>query len=120
MTRREDWWVVEEPTFSSSAPVVGRLIAKLRGLWNSVATRWYVLSVLEQQNSVNLQLVRDIERLREELTVVQGIQVDLDREQQEMNRIHSGTEYAIRDEVQRLRQKVRHLEPPVKRGPEEV
>ena len=75
--------------------------------------------VLKQQNDVNHRLLQEIDglaaeidRLREELSVVQAIEVDLDRELQEGNRRHTGTAYAVSDELQRLRQKVAHLESP--------
>lgn len=47
-----DWEVKEKP-FVSSTPILGPLIVRLRSAWNSVATKWYVRLVLEQQNAFN-------------------------------------------------------------------
>ncbi|MFN8474677.1 MAG: glycosyltransferase family 2 protein [Anaerolineae bacterium] len=39
--------------FESHAPVVGPLIVWVRTLWNSVATKWYVQPLVDQQNRFN-------------------------------------------------------------------
>jgi hypothetical protein len=44
---------LQEQPFVSHAPVVGPLIARLRAAWNSVSTKWYVRSLLQQQNEFN-------------------------------------------------------------------
>lgn len=44
--------VVERP-FRSETPLIGGLIARFRAAWNSVATKWYVRPLLQQQNSFN-------------------------------------------------------------------
>ena len=48
-------WQVEERPFASNSPWFGSLIVRFRTLWNSIATRWYVLPLLTQQNDVNRQ-----------------------------------------------------------------
>jgi hypothetical protein len=48
---------VEERPFPSPTPVVGPLLDWLRGLWISVAARWYVRPMLEQQNEFNRLVV---------------------------------------------------------------
>jgi hypothetical protein len=53
--------VVEQP-FSSGIPVVGPLIVWFRTMWNSMAAKWYVRPMLDQQNDFNRLAV---ERLRE-------------------------------------------------------
>jgi GT2 family glycosyltransferase len=40
-----------------------QFVARLRQLWNNVATRWYVLPVLHQQSRVNLAVQRSISEL---------------------------------------------------------
>ncbi|MFN2170985.1 MAG: hypothetical protein ACK2UF_06095 [Candidatus Promineifilaceae bacterium] len=57
--------IVEQP-FSSKVPVFGPVIAWFRTKWNSVATKWYVRPMLEQQNDFNRLAV---ERLREFETI---------------------------------------------------
>ena len=46
-------WHIEERPFRSSVPVIGPLIAGFRSAWIRVATRWYVLQLLEQQQAYN-------------------------------------------------------------------
>ena len=46
--------------FRSDVPVVGRLIAWFRSVWNSISTKWYVLPLLQQQNEFNATLVNVI------------------------------------------------------------
>jgi hypothetical protein len=45
--------VVELP-FRSSVPILGPLIVWVRSAWNSVATKWYVRPMLQQQNEFNV------------------------------------------------------------------
>lgn len=47
---------LEEPEFSSEAPIVGPWIVRLRQLWNWMSTKWYVLPILKQQTLVNGQI----------------------------------------------------------------
>lgn len=48
---------LEEYQFASAAPGVGGLVARLRAAWNSVATKWQVRPLLEQQTAFNSALV---------------------------------------------------------------
>jgi uncharacterized protein YlxW (UPF0749 family) len=54
---------VQERPFVSHVPVVGRLIAFIRHLWNSVAARWYVLLMFQQQNAFNQAVVQAVREL---------------------------------------------------------
>jgi O-antigen biosynthesis protein len=56
----EKWNVSEQP-FTSHVPVIGRLITAVRTVWNNVSTKWYVRSVVQQQNEFNYLLVRALE-----------------------------------------------------------
>ncbi len=58
--------VVERP-FASHVPLLGPLIARFRTAWNNVASRWYVLHVVEQQNAFNQLAVRQLETYELEL-----------------------------------------------------
>jgi hypothetical protein len=53
--------IVEQP-FSSGVPLFSPLIVWFRTMWNSVATKWYVRPMLDQQNDFNRQVV---ERIRD-------------------------------------------------------
>lgn len=61
-----DWLLkksqVRERPFTSTTPIIGPLLVRFREVWNSVATKWYVRPLLQQQNSFN-QLV--VSQLRE-------------------------------------------------------
>lgn len=48
---------LQEYEFTSAAPVAGRSIAWLRTAWNSVATKWQVRPLMEQQSAFNQALV---------------------------------------------------------------
>jgi len=103
-------WRVQERPFTSKIPVIGPAIARFRELWNSVATKWYVRPLIEQQNEINRQLVLEIGHVREELEAVQEITVNLDRETADRHRIQVRAIYALREEMMRLSEKVRALE----------
>lgn len=68
--------VVEQP-FSSNVPVFGPLIVWFRSRWNSVATRWYVRPMVDQQNEYNRQLV---ERLRDFESYTYELSAEQDRD----------------------------------------
>ena len=55
--------VLQEHRFSSSAPVVGPLIAWLRERWNNIATKWYVRPLIQQQSEFNLLAVERLANL---------------------------------------------------------
>lgn len=70
---------VEERPFVSETAVIGGLIVRFRELWNSVATKWYVRPLLQQQNEFNRLIVQLIHDQDEWL-------IALDREQTAHNR----------------------------------
>lgn len=49
---------IQELAFTSDSPLFGPLIATLRRAWNSVAAKWAVRSVIQQQNSFNKLVTR--------------------------------------------------------------
>lgn len=51
---------IEERPFTSRVPVLGPLIARFRELWNSVAARWTVRAVVQQQNEFNEAVVQNV------------------------------------------------------------
>jgi transposase len=66
----DNWWKLQEPSFHSQVPFLGRLIVTFRKLWNSVSARWYVLSLLQQQNEINRRLLEEIQLLKEEIQLL--------------------------------------------------
>ena len=57
--------VVQARPFRSAMPVIGPLVARLREAWNDVSTKWYVRSVVQQQNEFNRLLVEQLREQRE-------------------------------------------------------
>lgn len=54
---------IQERPFVSHVPVVGHLIAFIRRTWNNVATRWFVLPMVHQQNAFNQAVVQTFREL---------------------------------------------------------
>ena len=79
----------------SKVPVLGPIIARLRGLWNSV---W---------------------RLQEKLAVVQEILVSMDRETIESRRIQAEAMHDLQRKVSHLETRIRALEEPSSKSPKE-
>lgn len=47
---------LQEPEFSSNAPLIGSWIVRLRQFWNWMSTKWYVRPIIKQQSIVNGQM----------------------------------------------------------------
>lgn len=54
---------LQEAPFTSAVPLVGSLVARFREAWHSVAGRWQLRAVIQQQNAFNALLVAHLERL---------------------------------------------------------
>ena len=55
---------LREHEFRSALPLIGGLVARLRSMALSVATRWYVRPVLQQQSQVNTEIVQALALLQ--------------------------------------------------------
>ena len=64
---KSERWVLEEIPFTSSVPVVGGLIVGFRNAWNSVAAKWYVRRIAQQQTRYNLLFAQLIDHLNSQL-----------------------------------------------------
>ena len=53
---------LREYEFASAAPGVGGFVARFRAAWNSVATKWQVRPLIEQQSAFNAALVEWLAR----------------------------------------------------------
>ncbi len=49
---------IEEQPFHSDLPLIGPAVAAFRSAWNNVATRWYVLPLVQQQTDFNELVAR--------------------------------------------------------------
>jgi GT2 family glycosyltransferase len=96
-------WQIQERPFASKSPIIGPAIARFRELWNSVATKWYVHPLIEQQNEIN-------RRLREALVVAQKKAIALDREAADMRRLCAQAIYGMREELDSLQSRIGALE----------
>ncbi len=60
----EDKATVQERPFVSNTPLIGPLLVRFREAWLSVAARWFVRAMVQQQNEFNILVVhrlRDID-----------------------------------------------------------
>ena len=57
--------IIRERPFVSKVPVLGRFIVAVRDLWNSVATKWYVRPLIQQQTDFNIQVVRYLAQIEQ-------------------------------------------------------
>ena len=113
------WCELQEQPFHSDIPLVGRLIVWFRTLWNNVATRWYVIPIIQQQTDINRRLQVEIARLRveiakqrEELSGEQQIRHVLDKEMVTTRRDQAAALYSLQAEVARLRARLEEAEQP--------
>ncbi len=77
---------LSEYTFTSAAPGVGRLVARLRAAWNDVATRWHVRPLAAQQSAFNAALVEWLARRQLGPSAAEAGRVALDRAGAQLNR----------------------------------
>ena len=77
---------LEEPEFSSEAPIIGPWIVRVRQLWNWMSTKWYVRPILKQQSTVNGQIAL---LLIEMEAVVNDNQQTINRLQERVSQLES-------------------------------
>ena len=104
--RSDPRWEVQEIPFTSSVPIFGPIVVFVRNSWNSVATKWYVRRIVQQQNQYNRLLADLVEHCYTQL-------VEEDRETSEV--IHDIAELAtilnsINSSVQSLDERLSRLE----------
>lgn len=79
--------LIEVP-FSSRIPLIGGLIAWIRTQWNNVATRWYVLPLVQQQNEINALwfaiFKAQTEKFQRQLTALEQDQVEVIQQMAEL------------------------------------
>ena len=85
-----------EHSFTSDTPVVGPLVVGFREAWLSVAARWYVWPVMQQQSTFNLRTVQTLEETAQQVDIIRQeiaeILRTLSRHQQE-NRLASDSDH---------------------------
>ena len=70
VTELEAQMLVSERPFVSHAPLIGPLIVKIRTFWNWMSTKWYMLPILQQQNTYNATVVQT---LREVVMAIESL-----------------------------------------------
>ena len=65
-------WRVRERPFSSSTPLIGPLVARLRSRVNNLSTRWYVQPILQQQVDHNASVARTLREMSDQLAELQA------------------------------------------------
>jgi GT2 family glycosyltransferase len=63
---RQKQVIVESP-FVSSTPIIGRLVVRLRIIWNWMSTTWYVRPLTRQQNDFNAEVVETVDVVSKDL-----------------------------------------------------
>jgi hypothetical protein len=81
LSQLQQKWQVEERPFQSQTAVIGPLIARLRGAWNAVATKWYVRPIVQQQNEFNRLTVRQLEEIAVRFESLNGRLIAQDKDQ---------------------------------------
>ncbi len=88
--------IVLERPFVSHVPIIGRFVAFFRETWNSVAAKWYVRSILQQQNLFNQTVVQAIKELHDYLDQTEGQIIYGDRDVTMLARKVAEGEYRLR------------------------
>ena len=58
---------LKEQPFTSSVPLFGPIIVRLRSAWNSVAAKWVILPIIEQQNEFNTLIVQQMSAVESQI-----------------------------------------------------
>jgi len=87
---------VREQPFTSDKPFIGRLIVVFRETWNSVAAKWYVRPMLQQQNRFNATLVEVLQEMNRRLEQLEEWLISTDRDATMMARKVSGGEVQLK------------------------
>lgn len=74
---KEKWRLQERP-FVSHVPIIGPIIVRFREVWNSIATKWFVRPLIQQQNELNWLMVRGLQELEESISRLQDLASELD------------------------------------------
>lgn len=69
---------LQEEPFTSTVPLLGPLIVWFRNAWNSVAAKWVIRPIIQQQTEFNTLLVRQISSFEEQ--IIEQV-IEQDREQ---------------------------------------
>jgi hypothetical protein len=77
LTQLQQKWQVQERPFQSNIP----LVARLRTAWNNISTKWYVRSIVQQQNEFNRLTAVHLEEVAERFEELNGRLITQDQDQ---------------------------------------
>lgn len=69
---------LHERPFTSTVPLIGTLIVAFRSFWNSIAAKWVLRQVIQQQNEFNSLTIQRLQELESQVILQM---VDQDKEQ---------------------------------------
>ena len=69
---------LEERPFTSTVPLFGPLIVRIRTAWNSVAAKWVMRPIIQQQNEFNALVVQQMSTFENQIMTQV---IEQDREQ---------------------------------------
>lgn len=81
LTQLQQKWQVAERPFQSNTAVIGPIIARLRTIWNNIATKWYVRPIVQQQNEFNRLTVTHLEEIALHFEELNGRLIAQDKDQ---------------------------------------
>jgi GT2 family glycosyltransferase len=76
---------IEPQPFSGSTPLLGPLFARLRDIWASVSTKYYVGSLNDQQNAFNQAFVEELQVIEEKLRALEIDWMQREADQRELS-----------------------------------
>lgn len=76
---------LQEHPLQSSIPILGGFIAAIRNLWGTVAAKWMIRQVVQQQNEFNLLAADHLQSLNRRLVDQDKQIVSLTRQVAELN-----------------------------------
>jgi hypothetical protein len=77
LTQLQQKWQVQERPFQSNIP----LVARLRTAWNNISTKWYVRSIVQQQNEFNRLTAVHLEEVAGRFEELNGRLITQDQDQ---------------------------------------
>jgi len=110
---------IRERPFVSQLPVLGGLIVTIRELWNSIATKWYVRPIIQQQTDFNTRVVSHLHIVQDQLDRMaelgqtaeqQGAMIAwLSRRADQLEEWSAGQEQLLSGQVRDLAENIREL-----------
>lgn len=99
-------WEVKERPFSSSIPIFGGIIVWFRNAWNSVAAKWHIRPIVQQQNQYNRLFAELIDHYNTQLAEDSREASEISHDLAEVTAMLT----SINNSLQSLEERLSHLE----------